>query len=350
MNIQIAKKFLKIIGQIISSIFIFLLFIFLVFNWPIINRNEQMKIGVAFSPVFSRSLGLNWRENYLAILEDLRVNKIRLVAYWTEIEKEKGVYDFSDLDWQLNEARKRGVEVILAFGIKVPRWPECFIPEFYKQNKQEREIAILKMEKELIARYRDYKNIKIWQVENEPFLPFGNCVEGAVDGKLVDKEITQTKSLDPTRPIMVTDSGELSLWIAAAKRSDIFGTTLYRVIHKKPLGYFTYPLGPAFFKIKASLVHLLAGEKKIIISELQAEPWGPTWITEMPIEEQYKSMNPQKLEDIIIYAQKTGFSEAYLWGAEWWYWLKIKQNHPEMWDTAQKIFSQDKIAPITSSP
>jgi len=43
----------------------------------------------------------------------------------------------------------------------------------------------------------------------------------------------------------------------------------------------------------------------------------------------------------VEFAKKVGFPEIYLWGAEWWYWLKITQNHPELWDTAKELFNQN---------
>jgi len=27
-----------------------------------------------------------------------------------------------------------------------------------------------------------------------------------------------------------------------------------------------------------------------------------------------------------------------LWGGEWWYWMKEKQNQPEIWQEAKKLF------------
>lgn len=310
-----------------------------IFNWPVSSKNEKMDFGVSYSPVFARSLGLDWQKAYLDILDGLAVKKIRLASYWTEVEKEKGKYDFSETDWLLNEARSRNVKVILSFGIKVPRWPECFIPSFYMNDKAERERALLDYEYVLIERYKSYDNVEIWQAENEPFLPFGSCPTGAIDGDLVSREVAQVKLLDPARPVMVTDSGELSLWYQAAKRADIFGTTLYRTIYKPQLGYFDYPIGPNFFRTKALFIDLFANQKNIMISELQAEPWGPQWLNEMSLEEQYKSMSPQKLEDIAEYARKTNFSAAYLWGAEWWYWLKTEKGNSDMWDTAKKIIN-----------
>lgn len=340
------KKFFHVIFKIFKAIIFLVVSLvvlaFVIFNWPVESKNENMRFGISYSPVFAKSLGLDWQKSYLDILDGLEIKKVRLASYWTEVEKVKGQYDFSQTDWLIQEAKKRNVKVILAYGIKVPRWPECFIPGFYMDDKYEREQALLRYEYALIERYKDFNNIEMWQAENEPFLPFGQCPEGAIDGALVDREVAQTKLLDPTRPVMVTDSGELSIWYQAAKRSDIFGTTLYRTIYKSQLGYFNYPLGPNFFRMKALFTNLFADQKNIIISELQAEPWGPQWLSDMSLEEQYKSMNPAKLEDIADYARQTNFSEAYFWGAEWWYWLKTTQNRPEMWNVAKKIINNNQ--------
>jgi hypothetical protein len=339
------RKFLHYLLKTIGLALLFLVslvaLVFIVFNWPVSSKNEKMNFGISYSPVFARSLGLDWQKSYTDILDGLQAKKIRLASYWSEVEKEKGAYDFSETDWLMSEARKRNVKITLAFGIKVPRWPECFIPGFYMKNKAERERALLRYEYALIERYKNFDNIEIWQAENEPFLDFGFCPDQATDGDLVSREVAQTKLLDPSRPVMVTDSGELSLWYQAAKRADIFGTTLYRTIYKPQLGYFNYPLGPNFFRTKALFIKIFANQKNIIISELQGEPWGPKWLSEMSLDEQYKSMSPQKLEDIAEYARKTNFSESFLWGAEWWYWLKTQKGESAMWDTAKKIINSN---------
>ncbi|MDZ7612066.1 MAG: cellulase family glycosylhydrolase [Candidatus Moranbacteria bacterium] len=332
------KWLFKLVLKILIIVLILGAAIWLLFNWPVQDKNEDMKFGVSFAHHHAESLGLDWKETYLAILDDLDVKRVRIAAYWDRVEMEKGEYDFSDVDWQVEQARQRDVDVILAFGVKTPRWPECHIPEFYMENKEKREKALLEFEEDLVKRYKDYDNIIRWQVENEPFLPyFGDCPEGAVDAELVDKEIELVKELDPDRPIIVTDSGELSIWYEAAKRADIFGTTLYRIIHKPPFGYVEYPVGPNFFRLKAKFIEIFAGQDDVIISELQAEPWAKGWILHVSLEEQYKTMDPDKFRDIIEYAKKTKFDAAYLWGAEWWYWLKEKKDAPEMWEEAREV-------------
>jgi len=334
----IIKFILKIALKILIFVVIFAGLVLMAFNWPVKSKNEDMKFGVSFAHHHAESLELDWKETYLAILDDLKVKRMRIAAYWDRVEIEKGQYDFSDVDWQVEEASKRNVELILAFGVKTPRWPECHIPDFYVENKAEREEALLAFEKILIERYKNYNNIIYWQVENEPFLKFfGECPDGAVDGALVDKEIALVKSLDPYRKIIVTDSGELSVWWQAAARADVFGSTLYRTIYKPPYGYVDYPIGPNFFRLKALLARVVTGQKNFIISELQAEPWANDWILRVPIEEQYKTMSPEKFVEIVDYTEKIKFQEAYFWGVEWWYWMKTKHGLPGMWEEARKV-------------
>jgi len=94
---------------------------------------EDINYGVTFSRKYSESMGLDWQKTYLAILDDLKVKNIRLVAYWDDIESEEGIYDYSDIIWQLEQADERNLNVILALGRKVPRYPECFEPWWWKQ-------------------------------------------------------------------------------------------------------------------------------------------------------------------------------------------------------------------------
>jgi hypothetical protein len=74
------------------------------------------------------------------------------------------------------------------------------------------------------------------------------------------------------------------------------------------------------------------------VIELQAEPWINGSTIDNSLDEQFKSMNPAQLRANVDYAEKVGFPEIYLWGVEWWYWLKEKQGHPELWDTAKELY------------
>jgi hypothetical protein len=73
---------------------------------------------------------------------------------------------------------------------------------------------------------------------------------------------------------------------------------------------------------------------------LQGEPWLRGWTIDQPLEEQFGSMNAEKLKDNVEFAKKTGFSPIYLWGGEWWYWMKVVKNYPDVWEEAKSIYSR----------
>jgi len=302
--------------------------------------------GISFNQNHAASLGLDWKQVYQDMLVELQPKHVRIAAMWSGVEREKGVYDFADVDWMMDMAQKYNADVILVIGQKAPRWPECHVPEWAKNiEKSKMQEKLLTTIEETVKRYKDRDGLNMWQVENEPFLPyFGEC--DLVDISFLDKEIALVRSLDPDHKIMITDSGELSIWFPAAKRADIFGTTMYRIVWSDKFskylgGYITYPLPPKFFWLKANLVHLLYGDKPIIVSELQAEPWSPgSILSELPLEEQRKSMDIEKFHQNIEYAKKVGFEESYLWGAEWWYWMKEEQDDPAFWEAAKELFEK----------
>jgi len=305
---------------------------------------KEITWGVNFSQKHARDLGLDWKETYLALLDDLGARNLKVAAHWDLLESEKDKYYLDDLDWQIKEAENHNAKILLVVGMKTGRWPECHIPEWAKNlNKEEQQKEILEMIEEVVLRYRDRVSVGAWQVENEPFFPFGECPW--VDKNFLKKEIDLVKSLDynlPTahqkRPILISDSGEGSFWINAAKLGDIVGTTLYKKAWFRQLGnYIYYPFPPTFYWRKAQLIEKIFN-KKVVVVELQAEPWGPKLLYESPLEEQEKTMNLERFKANIEFAKKTGLDKFYLWGGEWWYWMKEKQGQPEIWNEARKLF------------
>ncbi len=334
-----AWHLLKVFFWLIWWLVFFMVLLFGFFNLPGPEPREDVTLGITFSSRYARDLGLDWRETYTALLDDIGVRKIRLPVYWDLAEPQEGVYDFSDLDWQIGEVRARDGEVILSIGQRVPRWPECHIPGWVSEDAVQREAALLHFMREVVGRYKHDPTITVWQVENEPFLVFfGQCPQ--FRREMLDREIAFVKTLDDSRPILTTDSGELSLWYQAAHRGDRFGTTMYRHIYKHGYGYFTYPLGPNFFIAKSWLVRLLTQQTSFSVIELQAEPWASGWVADVSLEEQFRTMDEHKLLENVVYARRVGFPEIYLWGAEWWYWLKEKKAYPAVWETARGLFHE----------
>lgn len=300
-------------------------------------KHTKVHYGVTFSKAFAEYLNLDWQKTYLAILDDLKVKKIRIPTYWTEVESQQDQVNLSHINWQVAEAKKRNAQIVLVLGQKQPRWPECHIPDWANQlSPEKRNQELLELIQVIVTHYKNEPTIVAWQIENEPFFPYGQCP--AFDSKLLEQEVQLVKQLDPTRPVIITDSGELGTWYKAASKGDILGTTLYRIVWDKRLGYVHYPTSVFFYKTKAALIHYFTKVDKIIIAELQAEPWGPGTILNTSLAEQSKSMNIEQFQKNINYVNKVGFEEAYLWGVEWWYWLKTQQNDPALWEEAKTLF------------
>ncbi len=304
-------------------------------GWP----RSTIGLGATFSVPYAQQLGIDWREAYEAVLDDLGVKRLRLPAYWNMIEPEKGEMDFTGLDWQISEAEKRNVQVILAVGRKLPRWPECHVPKWATEiSEGEQQAILLKNIETIVRRYADSTSVIAWQVENEPFFSFGVCPPP--NREFLEQEIALVHSLD-SRPVVVTESGELSTWIRAASVTDILGLSVYRVVWNDFIGYFHWPITPSSYRDRWLAVSPLA--EGAFISELQGEPWSAGRIEEMSLVEQEKRMSPARLRSNVDYARRTGFAEAYLWGVEWWYWAK-QNGYPEIWDEGRRLFQVNAFA------
>jgi hypothetical protein len=318
-----------------------ILLIILIFSHGPNYSEQKTELGVTFSNKKAKELGLDWKKVYKSALNELEIKKIRIPAYWDEIEPKKDQHRWEDLDWQIKQAKQNNAQVILAVGKRLPRWPECHFPAWTdKMEREEWEDELLKYIEKTVNRYKDKENITAWQVENEPYLSnyFGECPE--LDTDLLDKEISLVKELD-SRPIVITDSGELSLWAPAARRADIFGTTMYKRTYSQALrSYITYPIGPGFFHFKKNAADLFAEPDKWIVIELQAEPWGKKPYQNLSKKEMERTMDLQKFQEMIKFAQESGFNELYLWGVEYWYWEKTQNNNPEYWKEAKQLFKE----------
>ena len=149
------------------------------------------------------------------------------------------------------------------------------------------------------------------------------------------------RSLD-ARPILMTDSGEFGTWSGAYRRGDVFGTSIYLYVWPRSVGFpIRYPITPAFFRIKHNITKLLFGSKPSLVIELSTEPWLLQPIVDTPMEILLQRMGIDKFKNMISFSSKTGFDTFYLWGAEWWYWMKLN-GHPEFWDEARELFATQK--------
>ncbi len=301
-----------------------------------ISKSSPVEFGVTYSPYYAQELGLDPQKTFLDMLEKQGIKKIRMSAYWSKIEPKPDSYDFQDLDYYIEQAAIHNASIILAIGYKAPRWPECYQPDWLlTSSAATQKLERLKMLASVVEHYKHAPQIVAWQVENEPFLAFGECQ--ITSKELLKEEVTLVRSLS-NKPIMVTDSGEYGTWITPMQLSDIFGTTLYRSAYFAPFGHLNYPIKPWFYRLKSALVRTLFAphNQKTVVIELQTEPWPTKPLSQVPLAEQLELFPLESFSDNIIYAKRSGFDEIYLWGVEWWYYLK-ENGHPEYLESLRTL-------------
>ncbi len=309
-------------------------------SWIPTYENPSAVWGVTWSQYYAmEELGLDWRPAYLALLDELRPPKLRLIAYWQYHEPDEGTFRFDDLDWQIEEAAKRDIPVTLSIGHRVPRWPECHSPEWAKRKTEEEFGAALKRYlSAVVTRYREVPVLERWQVENEPYIRvFGICPPLNVD--FLHEEFELVRALDPSRPVLLTDSGELSTWRKNIGYPDVVGTTLYRTAWNPYTGWWTSVFPPFWYTARAWMLEM-TGADEVIVAELQAEPWAPGGrsIVAVPFDEQIERYDVEEFKRMEIFARATGLPEIYLWGAEWWYWRK-ERGDDLFWNEAKALFA-----------
>lgn len=299
----------------------------------------MIKFGASFSAPYARDLGVDPKGCLTAALEDLCIRRLRLMSYWNQIEAKRGKYDFKELDWQIALSERYGAEVTLCLGLRQPRWPESHWPEWaLGLPREEWQPELLEFIETVVNRYRGRKAIVSYQLENEAFnRSFG--VGGNFDRERLVREFELVKSLDPHRPVIMSTSNSWGIPLFGP-RAELYGFSIYRHIYKYGK-YRTSRLWPGFFGLRAAIIKLLQW-RGTFIHELQAEPWGPNSTQDMSVEEQYRSMNPKYVRDAIEFASRAGLYPIDLWGLEWWYWLKVNQDEPEIWEYMRSVYGSSQ--------
>lgn len=330
------KRYLRILIILGSIVMIIAVLLFLLARK---EKPTEITYGISYNVPYVYELGLDPNKVFDALINDLGVRNFRLSAHWTLIEPSKDRYDFAWMDTDIEKAEAVGAEVIFGVGRRLPRWPECHIPDWAKSlSWEDQKKEILQYMEAVVTRYKDSPTITHWQIENEPYLEvFAHDYCGNLDEKFLEEEIALVKSLDPTRPVLITDSGNLGTWKGAYSHGDSFGTSVYVYFWNPELGQFKTILPPWFYRAKENIMELVYGKKETFLIELSLEPWLLEPVTKIPIETQYSRMDLNKFDEIIQYAQNTRYGTQYLWGGEWWYWLK-EQGHPEMWERGKSLY------------
>jgi len=335
----------KLVSLIIALVLLAGIGMFSIGQWYIYTqRNIPLTYGVTFVPDYASSLGLNPQQTMSALI-GIGVRQFRLTSYWSDIEPEPGVYNFSQLDWEFAQANAAHAKVILTVGLRQPRWPECHPPSWVNTaNKMSTwEPQLLSFMTKVINRYKNNPALEAWQLENEYLLKgFGDCVNYSRSRLITEYNLL--KKLDPHHTIIVGRSNNAIGFPIGKPQPTIFGISVYRrvwdasVTHR----YLEYPYPSWYFAFLAG-VQELYDHKNMIIAEMQAEAWAPDGktLTQISLKQQDKSMNAQRLENRFNYSKATGMKDVIMWGAEYWYYRKVILHDPTMWNVAKEEFKKN---------
>lgn len=283
------------------------------------------KIGTSWSTTEfinrASDLGLDKKSDYKKYLElafdfmikELKVKTIRIGCYWDRIEKEEGKYILDEyLSTELEILSKyEDISFILNLGpFKTFRWPESYIPEFYKPLIDSQ---VLEVDSPITIKATNYlKNLakliksnfpkiesklSYVQFDNEPFNLFGDKpilisteLEAymtnefynsfnknvMVDGPLVPERASLEKINYPNLAqildyISVTKKNankEVNFITALNYYFDYPGEVVIPILNFKPDHFYLFnTLYPDYAK-------LITQNGKFMVSEGQFEPWG----------------------------------------------------------------------------
>ena len=304
-----------------------------------INTIDAERFGVSLSIKQCREFNIDSIKVLTFLINTVGFRRFRLMSYWNEHEIKQGNYDFSKLDQQIKLIEDSHGVITLCLGVRQPRWPESHWPDWaLKLPQEERYEALFTYIKTVVKRYKNRACIVSWQLENEALnRSFGE--NGDFNRERLRHEYNLVKYLNPKRPIIMTTSNTWGIPLLQP-RPEIFGFTLYQVQYQKET-YTRSKLPIWWWSFRAKIIKLLT-LKNSFIHELQAEPWGPKAIWEMPIKEQGRSMNIEQLKTNISFAKQTGLYPIDLWGGEWWYW-RHKQGDDTIYKTITKHLTSDTV-------
>jgi hypothetical protein len=165
------NKWHKAIVILVVLFFVTLGVMYGIARWYIHQQsNQPYNMGLTFDADYAQYLGLDPNQTLNAILNDMDINNIRFTSYWPDIEPVQGQYNFTELDYEFQQAAAHHVKVNLSIGLRQPRWPECHIPTWVGNEPYSVwEPQLLSFITTVVNRYKNNPALGSYELENELF-------------------------------------------------------------------------------------------------------------------------------------------------------------------------------------
>jgi GH35 family endo-1,4-beta-xylanase len=289
-------------------------------------------------------------------IHKLNIQLVRIGIKWSRVEEQKGKYQWKEYDDVIEFLNSNNIPTILVLGLKSPRWPEFYIPDWVNFQKPKMRSFHLQRSDEItpndvylkerlfnfvqkcILRYNNFQNIISFQVENEPFFPFGPN-KWTISTHFLQEEIAYIKSLTQL-PILLTTQGLPTTGILSEylhcrykakkniiKLADIVGFNVFPKFESKLFGLFSKMYTASSKEWNYLGKWLRKAEKEIWITELQAEPWELSEIS-LKNSATNKTCKPEFVQEYIRKLKNLGIKTILLWGFEY-HIACAKEGNPE---------------------
>jgi hypothetical protein len=190
--------------------------------------------------------------------------------------------------------------------------------------------------------------VEALQVENEPLVPsYAYGTGWRIRPSFLAEEIAVVRAADAGRhPIVVSHASwqrKDNSWRWMLGHADVVAQSVYT---KRQLGpwpwlyVYPYRIGPFTPNLPNQARAAQRLGKALWIGELQAEPFEAPDVDVRGIATaDAASFSPRWLRDNVRLAQRSGATRAYLWGVEWWAYLKDARGEPALWEAARALFA-----------
>jgi hypothetical protein len=367
-------------------------------QWYRTGAESDPLLGVNFSCKRTQYLGLDCRQALAAVLDDLGARSVRLSVYWSDVEQAPGQYDWSAIDWQLDELQARGARAVVTIGMKAQRYPEYWLPTWLRltANIPPQELPEdHPLVRQHLLPYLDaaarhlsaHPAVEALQVENEPyvnyrpnrllrligreeyspgpdgrkslrilFLTFNwNATVWRIREEFLAEEVATVRAAAPGKPIVLNHASWVRVdrtWRSLIEMGDVLGQSVYtkRQQGMWPWLYiFPYQLGPLSPDLPGQARVAAERGKELWLTELQAEPFEKSGVDERRLStHELNSFSPRWLAHNLQLARRSGATRVYLWGVEWWLYLRERRDDARLWDAGRRLWAPEQ-APAPAS-
>ena len=326
-------------------------------QWYTTRQETEPLWGANFSCKRAEYLGQNCDVALASVLDDLGVRRLCLSVYWSDVEQTPGQYDFSAIDRQLAALSARDAKAFVTIGMKAQRYPEYWLPTWLRLEAKIPPNAFPE-DNPLIQQYlfpfltaaaahlAAQPAVEALQVDNEPFVPSRGQANGwRIRQDFLLREIAAIRAGAPPLPLAISHASWLrsdDTWRWIVDQVDVLAQAVYTKRQRGPwpwLYIFPYRFGPFTPNLPGQAAEARRRSKQLWIGELQAEPFE-----ERTIDPRRRATNglgsfsPRWLADNVRLARRSQATRAYLWGVEWWLYLKEQRDEPALWEAGRTLF------------